>query len=76
VGDTKLDGIIEQINVETDFDKRAALGRQQADHIDATLYGIPMILTSSLIAVGPNVESFGYITSCPYAGPTSWIVAK
>lgn len=76
VGDTELDGVIEQIVVETDFDKRAALGRQQADLIDKTLYGLPMILTSSLIAVGPNVESFGYIVSCPYAGPTSWILAK
>lgn len=76
VGDAKLDGIIEQISAETDFDKRAALGRQQADHIDENLYGLPMILTSSLIAVGPNVASFGFITSCPYAGPTSWTVAK
>lgn len=76
VGDTELDGVIDQIVVETDFDKRAALGRQQADIIDENLYGLPMILTSSLIAVGPNVESFGYIISCPYAGPTSWILAK
>lgn len=76
VGDTKLDGLVDQINVETDYDKRAALGRQQADYIDSQLYGLPMILTSSLLATGPNIAEFGYIQSNPYAGPTSWIIAK
>ncbi|MFN0028759.1 MAG: ABC transporter substrate-binding protein [Acidimicrobiales bacterium] len=76
VGNAELDAVIEKITVETDFDKRAALGRQQADLIDKNLWGLPMILTSSLIAVGPNVQTFGYIVSCPYAGPTTMIVAK
>lgn len=76
VGDTKLDDLVDKLNVETDFNKRVELGRQQADYVDQQLYGLPMILTSSLVAVGPNVSSFGYIVSNPYAGPTSWIIAK
>ncbi len=76
VGDTKLDALVDQINVETDFDKRTALGRQQADYLDEQLYGLPIITTSSLVAVGPNVTAFGFIKSNPYAGPTSWIIAK
>ena len=35
-----------------------------------------MILVSSLVATGPNVESLGFIKGNPYAGPTSWIIAK
>ena len=46
------------------------------DLLDKNLWGLPMILTSSLIAVGPNVQTFGYIVFCPYAGPTTMIVAK
>ena len=32
-----------------------------------------MILTSSLVGVGPNVASFGFVKANPYAGPTSWV---
>jgi peptide/nickel transport system substrate-binding protein len=76
VDDATIDGIVDQLNVETDFDKRAAIGRKMADYLDEQLFGLPIVLTSSLIAVGPNVSSFGFIQSNPYAGPTSWILAK
>lgn len=76
VGDATIDGIVDELNVETDFDKRAAIGRKMADYLDEQLFGLPIVLTSSLIAVGPNVAEFGFIKSNPYAGPTSWIVAK
>jgi peptide/nickel transport system substrate-binding protein len=76
VGDAKLDAWVDQVNVELDADKRAALGRQMADYLDDQLYGLPMILTSSLVGVGPNVASFGFVKANPYAGPTSWIIAK
>jgi peptide/nickel transport system substrate-binding protein len=76
VGDQKIDDWVAQLNNELDADKRAAIGRQAADYLDQQLYGLPMILVSSLVAVGPNVQSFGYVKANPYAGPTSWIVAK
>jgi peptide/nickel transport system substrate-binding protein len=76
VGDQKIDDWVDQLNKELDADKRAAIGRQAADYLDQQLYGLPMILTSSLVAVGPNIASFGYVKANPYAGPTSWIIAK
>jgi hypothetical protein len=35
-----------------------------------------MILTSSLVATGPNVATFGFVQANPYAGPTSFWIAK
>jgi peptide/nickel transport system substrate-binding protein len=76
VGDTKLDGMVASLNAELDADKRAAIGREMADYLDEQLWGLPMILVSSLVATGPNVESLGFIKGNPYAGPTSWLIAK
>jgi peptide/nickel transport system substrate-binding protein len=76
VGDAKIDAWVDQLNTELDADKRATIGRQAADYLDQQLYGLPMILTSSLVGVGPNIASFGYVKANPYAGPTSWIIAK
>ena len=75
MGDTKIDdwALTER---ELDADKRAALGRQVGDYLDEQLYGLPIILVSSLVATGPNIESFGFVKGNPYAGPTSWIIAK
>jgi peptide/nickel transport system substrate-binding protein len=76
VGDTKIDGWVDQLNAELDADKREAIGRQVGDYLDEQLYSLPMILVSSLVATGPNVESLGFIKGNPYAGPTSWLIAK
>ena len=76
VGDQKLDDLVAQENAELDATKRAALGRQQADYLDQQLYGLPMILVSSLVATGPNVKELGVITQNPYAGPTGFWVAN
>jgi peptide/nickel transport system substrate-binding protein len=76
VGDAKLDGFVDQLNVETDFDKRAAIGREAGDYLDEQLFGLPIVVTSSLVAVGPNVAEFGFIDTNPYAGPTWYTLAK
>jgi peptide/nickel transport system substrate-binding protein len=76
VGDQKLDDLVAQINGELDPDKRAALGRIQADYLDDQLYGLPMILVSSLVATGPNIGTFGFVQANPYAGPSTFWVAK
>ncbi len=76
VGDTKVDDWVAQLNGELDADKRAAIGREMGDYLDEQLYGLPIILVSSLVATGPNVESLGFVKGNPYAGPTSWIIAK
>ena len=76
VGDTTIDGIVDQLNGELDADKRATLGRQLGDYLDEQMFGLPMILVSSLVATGPNIESLGFIKGNPYAGPTGWIIAK
>jgi ABC-type transport system substrate-binding protein len=76
VGDTKIDGIVDQLNAELDADKRETLGRELGTYLDEQMFGLPMILVSSLVATGPNVESLGFIKGNPYAGPTSWLIAK
>jgi peptide/nickel transport system substrate-binding protein len=76
VGDTKIDGLVDQLNGELDAAKRAALGRELGDYIDQQLFGLPIVLVSSLVATGPNIASFGFVKANPYAGPTSWIIAK
>lgn len=76
VGDAKLETLVDQINVEVDAAKRQALGRELADYLDEQLFGLPIVLVSSLVATGPNVAEFGQIAANPYAGPTSYIVAK
>jgi len=76
VGDAKLDSFTDQLNAELDADKRAAIGRQLGDYLDEQLYGLPMILVSSLVATGPNIESLGFVKANPYAGPTTWTIAK
>jgi hypothetical protein len=40
-----------------------------SDLLYEELYGLPMILVSSLIAVGPNVANFEPMLGSPYAGP-------
>ena len=76
VGDQKLDDLVAAENSELDPDKRTALARQQADYLDDQLYGLPMILTSSLVATGPNIATFGFVQANPYAGPSSFWIAK
>jgi peptide/nickel transport system substrate-binding protein len=76
VGDAKLDGFTDQLNQELDATKRATIGRQLADYLDQQLYGLPIIEVSSLVATGPNIADFGFVQANPYAGPTSWIIAK
>ena len=75
VGDQELDDLVAQINGETDAPTREDLGRELADYIDENLLGLPLVVVSSLVAVGPNIAEFKQITANPYAGPTSYIVA-
>ena len=35
-----------------------------------------MILASSLVATGPNIASLGFVKANPYAGPSSFWIAK
>ncbi|MDQ1423856.1 MAG: peptide/nickel transport system substrate-binding protein [Acidimicrobiaceae bacterium] len=76
VGDAKVDDLVAQLNGELDADKRAVLGKQLGDYLDQQMYGLPIILVSSLVATGPNIASLGFVKGNPYAGPTSWVIAK
>jgi peptide/nickel transport system substrate-binding protein len=76
VSDAACDDLVAQINSETDKDKRTALGRQFADLLNKQLWGLPVVLISSLAITGPNVASFETIKGCPYAGPLYWLRAK
>ncbi|MGF1598353.1 MAG: ABC transporter substrate-binding protein [Acidimicrobiales bacterium] len=75
VDDATLEDIVARINAETDATARQQLGRELADYLDEQLYGLPLVVVSSLVAVGPNVAEFAQIRANPYAGPTSYIVA-
>lgn len=76
VGDASLEDLVARINAEPDADARAALGRELADYLDDQLFGLPLVTVSSLVGVGPNIEVFEQIRANPYAGPTSYIIAK
>jgi peptide/nickel transport system substrate-binding protein len=75
VGDETLDDLVARINGETDAPTREDLGRELADYIDDNLLGLPLVVVSSLVAVGPNIAEFAQIKANPYAGPTSYILA-
>jgi len=76
VDDVTLEDLVDSINAEPDADARATLGRELANYLDDQLFGLPLIVVSSLVAVGPNVAVFEQIRANPYAGPTSYIVAE
>jgi peptide/nickel transport system substrate-binding protein len=76
ITDPTLDALADQINQETDIDKRTALGRQLSDLLNQQLWGLPTVLVSSLAITGPNVASYQTLEGCPYAGPLYWLVAK
>jgi peptide/nickel transport system substrate-binding protein len=76
VSDPALDALSDQINQETDVDKRTVLGRQLSAMLNTQLWGLPTILVSSLAVTGPNVASYQTLAGCPYAGPLYWLQAK
>jgi peptide/nickel transport system substrate-binding protein len=69
VADPELDALVAELDQAVNLEERAAIGRQFSDILYEELYGLPMILVSSLIAVGPNVANFEPMLGSPYAGP-------
>jgi peptide/nickel transport system substrate-binding protein len=76
IDDADLDALSDQINQETDKDKRTALGKQLDEMLNDQLWGLPVLLVSSLAITGKNVASYKTIKGCPYAGPLYWLQAK
>ncbi|MFV0523131.1 MAG: ABC transporter substrate-binding protein [Acidimicrobiales bacterium] len=75
VDDQPLEDLVAAINAETDAPAREELGRELADYLDEQLFGLPLVVVSSLVAVGPNIAEFAQVRANPYAGPTSYIIA-
>ena len=72
----QLDAIVNEVNEETDPNARAILGRQLQELVDTYLWGLPLVVVSSLVAYGPNVAKFESMDSNSYAGPLYWVAAK
>ncbi|MFV0260499.1 MAG: ABC transporter substrate-binding protein [Acidimicrobiales bacterium] len=69
VSDPELDALAEQLDVTVDMDEREKLGVELDTLLYDQLYGLPLILVSSLIGVGPDVATFEPMLGSPYAGP-------
>jgi ABC-type transport system substrate-binding protein len=75
VSDPELDALADQINQETDKDKRTELGRQLSTLLTDKLWGSGLVVVSSLAVTGGNVASWTTIKGCPYAS-VAWLRAK
>jgi ABC-type transport system substrate-binding protein len=71
-----MDELRDRVASAVDIEDREPLGAELQDLLDEQLYGLPIILVSSLVASGPNVASFEPMQSNPYAGPLWGLVAK
>jgi peptide/nickel transport system substrate-binding protein len=74
--DPAVDDLITRISSTVDIDERAALGRELNDLMADELYALPIVLVSSLMAVGPNIESWDLQRGTPYAGPLWYLRAR
>jgi ABC-type transport system substrate-binding protein len=76
LNDPEVDALRDELAATVDIEGRAPLGAELQTTLDENLYGLPIILVSSLVAVGPDVASFEPMESNPYAGPIWGLVAK
>ena len=75
VSDPELDALTLEIGQEVDTDKRTELGAQLSDLLNEQLWGMPLVLVSSLAITGQNVADWTLIKGCPYAS-VAWLRAK
>jgi peptide/nickel transport system substrate-binding protein len=71
-----IDALRDEIAAAVQPEDREPLGSELQQTLDENQYALPIILVSSLVAVGPNVASFEPMASNPYAGPLWGLVAK
>lgn len=76
LNNAEVDALRDQIDAEVDPAAREKLGAELGTLLDEEMYGLPVILVDSLIAAGPNVQSFDTMLGNPYAGPTWGLVAN
>jgi peptide/nickel transport system substrate-binding protein len=76
LNDPEVDALRDELAATVDIEDREPLGAELQTTLDENQYGLPVILVSSLVAVGPNVASFEPMESNPYAGPIWGLVAK
>jgi peptide/nickel transport system substrate-binding protein len=76
LNDPEMDDLRDRTAAAVEVDDREPLGTELQTLLDEQLYGLPIILVSSLVATGPNVASFEPMMSNPYAGPLWGLVAK
>jgi peptide/nickel transport system substrate-binding protein len=76
LNDPEVDALRDELAATVDIEDRAPRGAELQTTLDENLYGLPIILVSSLVAVGPDVASFQPMESNPYAGPIWGLVAK
>jgi peptide/nickel transport system substrate-binding protein len=69
LNDPEMDQLLARIDAAVDVDEREELGREFNEVLHRELYGLPIVLVSSLVAVGPDVASFELMRANPHAGP-------
>jgi peptide/nickel transport system substrate-binding protein len=76
LNDPEVDALRDEVAAAVEADAREPLGTELQQVLDENQYALPIILVSSLVAVGPNVATFEPMQSNPYAGPLWGLVAK
>jgi peptide/nickel transport system substrate-binding protein len=76
LNDPAVDALRDEIAAAVRPEDREPLGSQLQQILDENQSALPVILVSSLVAIGPNVAEFEPMLSNPYAGPLWGLVAK
>jgi peptide/nickel transport system substrate-binding protein len=76
LNDPEVDALRDEIAAAVRLEDREPLGTELQQLLDENQSALPIVLVSSLIAVGPNVAEFEPMKSNPYAGPLWGLVAK
>lgn len=67
--DAEMDALLDRIDSAVDIEEREQLGHEFGELLHEQLYALPIVRTSSLIALSPDVCRFEYIPGNPYFGP-------
>lgn len=76
ISNPEIDALRDEIAAAVLPEDREPLGTELQQLLDENQYALPIIMVSSLVAVGPNIASFEPMESNPYAGPLWGLVAK
>lgn len=73
---SEIDEMFATMTGTVDPAERAAMGEELGDMLYEELWSLPMVLVSTLHAVGPDVEEWSLMDGNPYAFPMQTLIAR